>query len=104
MVIIFDIWVLNPQPEGGYSPEEELIFKTIHDFVYDRIVFMCDEITKEEDENTGKSPCIMIELIKKRLSFNGYSPRLTQKLKGCFNENDSVILGQRFDEAFSHFN
>ena len=102
MVIVFDIWVLNPGET--YSPEEEVVFKTIHDFVYDRIVFLYDEITKEEEVRKEQSPCVMIELIRKRLSFNGYSQQLTEKLKGCFNDNDWVLLGQRFDQAFGFLN
>jgi|ERR1700743_857414 len=102
MIILFDLWVLNP--DENYSPEEKIMFNTIHEFVHDRIVFLYDEITKEEEERKKDSPCIMIELIRKRLSFNGYSPELTQKLKGCFNNNDWELLGKRFDDAYGFLN
>lgn len=101
MIVVFDIWVMEPGRQ--YSPQEELLFKTFYELVYDRLVYLWDEIENEEKLRAAENPCIMVELVKKRLSFHGYTPALTEKLKGSFNENDSIMLSQRLDEAFKHF-
>jgi hypothetical protein len=103
MNVIFDIWILNPNHEKGYTKEEELIFKTAYEFVYDRVVYLYDEITDEEEKTTSpKPPCILVEFKRRRISFHGYSERLIEKLKGSFNENDGELLAQRFDKAFDY--
>ena len=104
MKLLFDLWVLHPEKIKEASPEEELVFETIWNFVHDRIYILDKEIGMEEELYKENDPCILIEIIKKRLSFNGYSDELTEKLKSCFTENDEKILAMRFEEAFSYLN
>ncbi|MGH2565660.1 MAG: hypothetical protein ACRDE8_09845 [Ginsengibacter sp.] len=106
MTILFDLDVLDRERMQRLSFEEEKIFETIFNFVFERIKPLENEIDKEEKElDSAENPmCIMIEIIRKRVAFNGYSERLIEKLKQCFNENDSEILALRFDEAFSYLN
>ena len=106
MTIIFDLDVLDQKAMQDLSYEEEKVFETIFNFVYERIKPLESEIDKEEEMYfSKKNPmCIMIEIIRKRVAFNGYSKELVDKLKGCFTENDSEILALRFDKAFSYLN
>jgi hypothetical protein len=104
MIILFDLWVLGQEQMKHTSFEEELVLKTIFNFVCDRIILLEKEIDQEEEGRKEGDCCIMIEIIRKRISFNGYSEKLTEKLKNCFTKNDSEILALRFDEAFSYLN
>jgi hypothetical protein len=109
MKILVDLWVLDENNRlGNLSFEEEIFFKTIWEFVYDRVHILEAEIDKEESEADASDPenalCIMIEIIRKRLSFNGYSQQLRDKLMACFNDNDQQILNQRFEQAYGYLN
>lgn len=104
MKVVFDLWVLNENHEKGYTVEQELMFKTFYEFIYDRLVYLWNEIEAEEKDKPNGSICIMVELLKKIISFHGYSESLTEKLKGSFNERDGALLAQRFDEAFNYLN
>lgn len=103
--IFFDLWLLDENNQlANISYEEEIMFETIFNFVFERIALLEAEIDKEEKEDPQKSSCIMIEILRKRISFNGYSDILTEKLKSCFNQRDEQILALRFDEAFRYLN
>lgn len=81
-------------------PAEEKVFETFFNFVYDRIYLLDAEIEKEEISDPSESKAIIVEILKRRISFKDYSPELTEKLQSCFTEHDHKILELRFKEAF----
>lgn len=106
MRLLIDLWVLEEQDSTKkLSLDEETFLKTIWEFVYDKVYHLEQEIDKEEEKETEENPmCIMIEVIRKRLSFNGYSQELRDKLMGCFDENTQQQLNERLEQAFAFLN
>ena len=103
MIILFDVWN-KFGATAKYSPEEEIVFKSVYDFIYDRIYFMDAEIEKEENEATDtigifvylmSSPMIVLPV--------GYSNKLHNRIVGSFNENDVRILWESVQDSITRF-
>ena len=92
MNVLFDVWA-KFGTDAKYTPEEEIAFETIYNYIYDRIVFMWDEIEAEEkDETIHKA--IIVYLLERPMKIypKGYSEKLHNMIIGCFNENDAELL------------
>ena len=101
MRILFDLLVLN-NGKKKYTLDEEKMFETIHNFIYDKTFTLLEETDAVEEKND--TACIMAEILNQRISFNGYSKELEDKLKECFDENATKELQERFKEAFAYLN
>jgi hypothetical protein len=86
------------------SYDEEKIYKTFYEFVYDKIIVYDAEIEREEQNKASGTIGIIIELQRKRVSFVGYSEDLTSKLQKCFTSEDHNDLSKRLGEAFDYLN
>jgi hypothetical protein len=103
MNVLFDVWAKHGL-EAKYSPEEEVAFEAIYNYIYDRIVFMWDEIEAEEkDESNQKA--VMVYLLEQPMKIQpiGYSEKLHEKIVGCFNEKDADLLWESVAEALRRF-
>jgi hypothetical protein len=98
MRIIFDVWFAKTADQ--MTAEENLLVRTIHDFIYERLKILTDEMNKEEQIDNR---AVYVELEQVKIYYRGYSAELTEKLKSCFNERDGLMLLQRIDEAFNKF-
>ena len=85
-------------------PEEQAALQAIWNYVYDRIVFLIDEIELEEAQSDNPK-AIMIYLMNdpKAIQPNGYSQKLCDKINGCFNENDRELLWKSVETAIKPF-
>lgn len=92
MHVLFDVWG-KFGVEANYSPEEQIAFEAIYNYIYDRIVFMWDEIEAEEKDETVQK-AIVVYLLEKPMKIQprGYSDKLHNRIVGCFNENDAELL------------
>lgn len=104
MRVMFDLWALYPDKIKTMTFEEQKVFETIFNFIYDRILILDNEITQEEAGTKDSDVFIMVEILNKKIVFHGYSESLKERLMGCFNENDEKILQERFAEAFAFLN
>ena len=104
MRILFDIWILDPSKIDNMSFEEQTFLETLFSFVDERLIILEDEINKEEASKKEGDCVIIIEILNKRIAYHGYSNTLTEKMKNCFTEKDSIILSQRLEKAFNYLN
>ncbi len=94
MRVIFDVWIRD-KFEGKYKPEEEILFESVFNYIYDRVHHIIDEIDEEEEhEEPGKSKAIIVYLMEKpaKIVPARYSEKLTDRILGCFNENDAKLM------------
>ena len=101
MKIVFDLWVLN-KGQRKFTLDERKMFEAIHNFIYDKTFHLLEETVAAEAEDC--TACTMAEILKKRISFNGYSPDLERRLLQCFDESSTDELQKRFTDAFAYLN
>ena len=104
MNIFFDLDIKFPGFYDKCSKEEQIALEAILNYVYDRVVFIHNEI--EEEENQDKTPkAIMIYLMQspRAIQPRGYSKELSGKIIGCFNDKDAELLWQSSDNALKRF-
>jgi len=67
-----------------------------------------DEIEKEETDflaiHKGGPIGTNIKLKNNTLQFEIYSDKLVEKMKGCFTEDDNLVLADRLQNALSFLN
>lgn len=100
MNVLFDVWGKFGTGEGIYTPEEESVFESIYNYIYDRIVFMWDEI--EEEERQGESQkAILVYLLESPMKIQprGYSEKLHNRIVDCFNERDAELLWKSVENS-----
>ncbi len=106
MRVIFDIWIRD-EFEGKYSPEQEVLFETVFNYIYDRVHHIIDEIDAEEalGDKEGNPRAIIVYLLKKPYAIQParYSDKLHNRIIGCFNENDARLLWESVADALLSF-
>ena len=103
MNMIFDVWI-NYRGKLNHSAEQKLLLKTIWEYAYGRVALLVDEIEEEEKEDKY-SKAIVIYLMKRPYSIQprGYSDKLTEKIIGCFNDNDAKIMWESVADKLLSF-
>ena len=104
MNIFFDLDIKYPGFFNKCKPEEQAALQTIWNYVYDRIVYLDNEIEAEEQDKSV-SKAIVIYLMKHPYAIQprGYSQRLSDKINGLFNENDAKLLWESVEKALKSF-
>lgn len=106
MRVIFDVWIRD-NGKVKYTPEQEILFKTIYEYIYDRVHHIIDEIDQEEaNEKPGDKPkAIIVYLLKKPYAIlpTLYSEKLHNRIVGSFNENDARLLWESVAQALITF-
>lgn len=102
--MLFDIWIRD-NGTVTYTPEQELLFKTIWEYVYDRIAFLATEMDSEEDGEVQPKKAVVIYLLERpnKIQPKGYSDRLCEKINGCFNERDAELLWKSVADKLTSF-
>ena len=60
MRVIFDVWI-GDNGQVKYTPEQEILFESVFNYIYDRVHHIIDEIDKEEaEEQSGESKAIIV--------------------------------------------
>ena len=101
MRVVFDVWIRD-NGKRIYTPEEEVLFESIFNYIYDRIHLFIDEIDNEELTEDPKRPhAIMVYLLQEPYAIqpNGYSELLCEKIVGSFNENDNQLLWESVEKS-----
>jgi len=103
MRVLFDVWVKFGADINNYTESESQVFESIYKYIYDRIVFMWDEI--ELEETTNQKCAIMVYLMESPMKIQprGYSDKLTERVLGCFNDNDAALLWDSVDRDLKKF-
>jgi len=93
MNVLFDVWALY-ENDHVYTDLEERMFESIYNYIHDRILILDNEIEKEEISNKDAAILVYLCTDPKAILPKGYSEKLTNRILGCFNENDVSLLWQ----------
>jgi hypothetical protein len=104
MRILFDVFLKNPKKVDNMTLDEQTLIEAVSKFVEDRLRVLEDEIDAEENSDPNSDCCIIVELLRKRISYFQYSPALTEKMKSCFTEKDGPLLWEKVTQAFNYLN
>ena len=100
MNIIFDLQILNNNLPNEITIEQDLALQTIYGHIKERLMVLKDEIDKEELNFDGTPRlAIVIHTKRNKVIPNNYSKGLSDKIVSCFNENDGIIIFERFKLA-----
>ena len=104
MHIIFDLDIKYPGFYEKLTIEQKAVLDAIWHHVYDRIVYLFDEIEKEEKEGKpAKAIVIYLMNSPKAIQPRGYSDRLCEKINGSFNEKDTELLWDSVESVLKSF-
>lgn len=121
MNITFDIFVLYPGIEEDMGPEEFIIFKEIHNTFQSRLNLLNEEMVKEEEleaccvmihflpPTDGQTPEDLLRSAKQnpdnqiRISVNGYSTELTERIMNSITQQDIELLNERLVNNLGKF-
>ncbi|HEV7620243.1 MAG TPA: hypothetical protein VGO09_00845 [Flavisolibacter sp.] len=102
MNIFFDTLLKNPELNKIMSKEDSVFYKTVQDFIGDRLKCLNELIDREEEANQAKNILCHTEIIMETppvLAFRNYSPLLRRKMADCFSEEDgeyfTLLIYQR---------
>lgn len=93
MIVLFDVWA-KFGADKVYSDIEERIFESVYNYIHDRILILDKEIELEEIQNSEAAILVYLMTEPKAIVPKGYSDKLTNRILGCFNENDTNLLWQ----------
>jgi hypothetical protein len=116
MRVLFDIFVKIPELMEEMGIDDKAVFDEIVSYFSGRVAPLKELIEIEEGE---KACCVMIHFLPPeeefslppeqqsqqiRVSVNGYSPQLTQKIKNSFSPSDGEMINQRLIKVWAKFN
>lgn len=101
MLILFDIFIPNPEMVNELKPEESIVLEEMFLFVEERIKVLKDQIDKEEQEEGAKAT--IIYLVSKAIQPRGYSHQLCDKIVSCFSPEDVEAMWLRVEKALQQF-
>ena len=104
MNLIFDLQILNSNLPNEITVEQDLALQTIYEHIKERLMVLKDEIDKEELIFDGTPrPAIVIHTKRNKVIPNNYSKGLSDKIVSCFNENDGVVIFEKFRLSMKEF-
>lgn len=106
MLILYDIFIMLPQAQQAMNVEEKEAFALISGYISEELREHTTAMQDEEQNAHIYKPNIIVHLLDEqiRISVNGYSDRLTQKIKDTLNKADWKMMEAQLDMVWSRHN